>query len=81
MGTDFNILSKGLKQLGFLLLLLIASPVLLSMSFKAISIYKEGTQYWLSIVFLIFSSLMMLFTIFFAFRAFRTILNALFQDK
>lgn len=81
MGTDFNILSKGLKKIGFLLLFLIASPILLSMSFKAISIYKEGTQYWLSIAFLIFSSLLMLFTVFFAFKTFKTILNALFQDK
>jgi len=81
MGTNFNILSKGLKQLGILLFFLIASPILLSMSFKAVSIYKEGTQYWLSIAFLVFSSLLMLFTIFFAFRAFKTILSALFQDK
>mgnify|MGYP000736719837 CR=1 FL=1 len=81
MGTNFTILGKGLKQLGFLLFCLIASPILLSMSFKAVSLYKEGSQYWLSIVFLVLSSLLMLFTIFFAFKTFKTILNAIFQDK
>lgn len=81
MGTNVNILGKGLKQLGILLLFLIASPILLSMSFKAITIYKEGTQYIFSIAFLIISSLLMLFTIFFAFKTFRTIINAIFHDK
>ncbi|MEQ6124831.1 DUF6095 family protein [Pseudotenacibaculum sp. MALMAid0570] len=81
MGTDFNILRKGLKQLGLLLLLFIASPILLSMSFKAIAIFKEGIQYWFSIAFLIVSSLLMLFTVFYAFKTFRTILSSLFHDK
>lgn len=81
MGTNLNILNKGLKQLGILLFLLIASPILLSMSFKAISIYKEGSQYWFSVIFLILSSLLIIFTILFAFKTFKTILNSLFQDK
>lgn len=81
MGTNFNTLGKGLKQLLILLSLLIISPILLSMSFKAIRIYKEGLEYGLSITFLVISSLLMLFTIFFAFKTFRTILSSLFQDK
>ena len=81
MGTDFSILKKGLKRLGILLFFLIASPILLSMSFKAIAIYKEGAQYWFSIAFLVISSLMMLFTIFYAFKTFRIILSSLFHEK
>lgn len=81
MGTNFNTLGKGLKQLGVLVILLITSPILLSMAFKAISIYKEGSQYWFGIVFLVVSCLLMLFTLFYAFRTFRTLLNSLFQDK
>jgi membrane protein YdbS with pleckstrin-like domain len=80
-GTDFNILQKGLKQLGILLLLLITSPLALSFAFKALRIYKEGTPYIWSIVFLVFAALLTLFTIFYAFRTFRTILSSLFHDK
>lgn len=81
MGTNFNILGKGLKQLGLLVFLLIASPILLSMAFKAIRIFKDGIQYAFSIAFLIVSGLLILFTIFYAFRTFRTILSSLFQEK
>ncbi|MFD2566002.1 DUF6095 family protein [Pseudotenacibaculum haliotis] len=81
MGTDFSVLRKGLKRLAILLFLFIASPILLSMSFKAIAIYKEGAQYWFSIAFLVISSLLMLFTIFYAFMTFRVILSALFHEK
>ena len=81
MGTNFNILGKGLRQLGILVFLLIASPILLSMAFKAIRIFKEGIQYAFSIAFLVVSGLLILFTIFYAFRTFRTILSSLFQEK
>jgi len=81
MGTNFNILGKGLKQLGLLVFLLIASPILLSMAFKAIRIFKDGIQYAFSIAFLVVSGLLILFTIFYAFRTFRTILSSLFQEK
>ena len=81
MGTNFNILGKGLKQLGLLVFLLIASPILLSMAFKAIRIFKDGIQYAFSIAFLVISGLLILFTIFYAFRTFRTILSSLFQEK
>lgn len=81
MATDFNILGKGLKQLAILLLLLIASPLALSFAFKALRIYKEGSQYVFSIAFLVVASLLTLFTILYAFRTFRTLLNSLFNDK
>ena len=81
MGTNFNLLRKGLKQLGFLLFLLITSPLLLSVAFKALSLYKEGTERIFSWIFLGISALLMLFTIFFAFKTFRTILNSLFHEK
>jgi len=81
MGTNFKTLGKGLKQLGVLVILLITSPILLSMAFKAISIYKEGSQYWFSIILLVISASLLLFTLFYAFRTFRTILDALFQKK
>ena len=81
MGTNFDILKRGLKQLGFLVFLLIVSPLAMSFAFKALKIYTEGLQYWVSIGFLVLASLLTLFTIVFAFRTFRTILNALFHEK
>lgn len=81
MATDFNILGKGLKQLGILVFLLIASPLLLSVAFKALALYKEGTERMLSWVLLVVAAILMLFTILYAFRTFRTILRSLFQEK
>lgn len=81
MATDFFILRKGLKRLAILLFFLIASPILLSMSFKALAIYHEGVKYWFSIAFLVISSLLMLFTIFYAFKTFRILLSSLFNEK
>lgn len=81
MATDLDTLGKGLKQLGILLLLLIASPLALSFAFKALRIYTEGNQYIFSVIFLVVAGLLTLFTIFYAFRTFRTILSSLFHDK
>lgn len=81
MATDFVILRKGLKQLAFLLIFLISAPLLLNMAFKALVIYKEGSQRIFSIVFVVVGSLYMLFAIVYAFRTFRTLLSSIFNDK
>lgn len=81
MGTDFKILGKGLKQLGILLLLMIASPILLSLGFKALAIYEEGPQLIFSWVLTVIAGVLMLFTILYAFKTFKTILSSLFHEK
>ena len=81
MGTDFKILGKGLKQLSILLLLMIASPILLSLGFKALAIYEEGSERIFSWVLVVLASILMLFTILYAFRTFKTILSSLFHEK
>ena len=81
MATDFKILGKGLKQLGILLLLLIISPILLSVGFKALATYKEGPQLIFSWVLVVIAGILMLFTMLYAFRTFRTILSSLFHEK
>ena len=81
MGTNYTILRKGLKQLGLLLFLLIAAPICLTLSFKALFFYKEGLEHTMSIIFLVISSILMLFALFYAFKTFRTLLNSLFQDN
>lgn len=81
MATNNKLLEKGLKYLGVLVLLFIISPISLSFSYKALSIYKEGYQYMIALTFLILSCLLIIFTVFFAFRTFKIILNAIFDSK
>jgi len=80
MATNYTTLQKGFKRLAILLFLLILSPILLTMSFKAIKVYSEGSTYILSIIFLIVSSLLILYTILYAFKTFKTFLKALFNN-
>jgi glucan phosphoethanolaminetransferase (alkaline phosphatase superfamily) len=81
MGTNMKSLEKGLKYLGVLVLLFIISPIALSISYKALDTYKEGYQYTVAIILLVVSCLLILFTVFFAFKTFKTILNAIFDSK
>lgn len=80
MATNKKLLEKGLKHLGVLVLLFIASPIALSLSYKALSLYKDGNQYVFTVIFLILSGLLTLFTVFFAFKTFKIILNAIFDS-
>ena len=81
MAINQDLAANGLQKLLILLGLLIASPLLLSLSFKALKLYKEGTFFYISILGVILSSLLIIFTLFFAFKTFKTLLDALFSDK
>lgn len=81
MAINQDLAANGLQKLLILLGLLIASPLLLTFSFKALKLYKEGTLYYISILGVILSSLLIIFTLFFAFKTFKTLLDALFSDK
>lgn len=81
MATNTKLLQKGLRYLGFLLLLFIVSPIALSISYKALSLYQEGFQRNIAIVFLIVSCLLIIFTVYFAFKVFKIILSAIFDSK
>lgn len=80
MSTDVNLLGKGLRYLGFLILLFIASPITLTMGFKALSKFKDTPQMYLSYIILTIASLLIIFTIYFAFKTFKTLLKALFNN-
>ncbi|UAM99650.1 DUF6095 family protein [Polaribacter litorisediminis] len=80
MSTDVNLLGKALIKLGFLLLLFIASPVLLTMSFKAIDKFNEAPNLYFAYVFVVFSILLLIFTIYYAFKTFKTLQDAFFND-
>ena len=71
---------KGLKYLSILLILLILSPLLFTISIKALKLYNEGTLFYISVVSLIVCIVMAFYTLFFAFKTFKTLLDALFNE-
>ena len=78
MPINQDLAAKGFRKLLILLVLLIASPLLLTISFKAIKVYGDGYLYYLSITGIVLSSMLTFFTLFFAFKTFKTLLEALF---
>ncbi len=80
MSTDVNLLGKGLKYLGLLILLFITSPILLTIGFKALRKYDNTSNEFLSYIILIIPGLLILFTIYFAFKTFKILLKALFNN-
>ncbi len=81
MPINQDLAAKGFRKLLILLVLLIASPLLLTISFKAIKVYGDGYLYYLSITGIVLSSMLTFFTLFFAFKTFKTLLEALFSEK
>lgn len=80
MSTDVNLLSKGLKYLGILVFLFIASPITLTMGFKALKKFNDTPKEFISFIILIIAALLILFTIYFAFKTFKILLKALFNN-
>ncbi len=79
--THTKQLGKGLKNLGVLLFLLILSPISLTMSFKALDKFSETPNYWVAILLILISSFLTIFTLGFAFRTFKTLLDAFFKHQ
>lgn len=80
MSTDINLLRKGLKQLGVLVLLFILSPISLTISFKALKKFTEGFEVFIGYAVLLVAFLIIIYTLFFAFKTFKTLRNALFKN-
>ena len=81
MPINQDLAAKGFRKLLILLVLLIASPLLLTISFKAIKVCGDGYLYYVSITGIVLSSMLTFFTLFFAFKTFKTLLEALFSEK
>lgn len=79
--ANTKILQSGLKYLGILLFLLIASPLLLTLGFKALKLYNQTPQKWVSFLIIGFAAVMILFTILFAFKTFRILMDAFFKES
>jgi hypothetical protein len=80
MSTNVNLLGKGLKYLGLLVFLFIASPISLTMGFKALKKFENTPQEYLSYIIIIVAGILIIFTIFFAFKTFKILLKAIFND-
>ena len=81
MPINQDLAAKGFRKLLILLGLLIASPLMLTISFKALKIYKEGYLFYISVTGIVLSSILTFFTLFFAFKTFKTLMDALFYEK
>lgn len=80
MSTNVNLLSKGLKYLGLLILLFIASPISLTMGFKALNKFENIANEYISYIILGVAVILIIFTIYFAFKTFQILLKAIFND-
>lgn len=72
-------LEKGIKKLMIFLGLLIASPLVLSLGFKALRIFKDAPKIFLAYGLLVVGILLILFTVYFGFKTFKTILDYIFS--
>lgn len=74
-----NPYKKPIKKFLFLLGLLIISPLVLSIGFKMQRIYTENTGIYLSWGLIILGIILILYTVYFGFKTFQALLNALFR--
>jgi hypothetical protein len=79
MSTNVNLLAKGLKYLGILVILFIASPISLTMGFKALKKFENTPNEMVSYIIVIAAGILILFTVFFAFKTFKILLKAIFN--
>lgn len=80
MSTNLNLLGKGIKYLSLLLFFYIASPIMLTVSFKALKNYKDTPQEYLSYILLGIAILLVIFSIYFSFKTFKILLRAIFNN-
>jgi hypothetical protein len=80
MSTNVELLGKGLRYLGVLIFLFILSPITLTIGFKALKKFENTPKEFLSYAILVAAGMIMIYTIYFAFKTFKILLKALFND-
>ena len=81
MSTDYNTLSKGLIRLAALVFLCIATPILITMSFKALDNFTEAPKIYFAYALVVLSFALLIFTIIFAFKTFKLLLDSIFTKS
>ena len=80
MSINLNLLGKGLKYLVILIFLFIISPISLTIGFKALKKFESTSKEFLSYIILFAAGIILIYTIYFAFKTFKILLKALFND-
>lgn len=80
MSTNTNLLAKGLKYLAILVALFIASPLTLTVGFKALKKFENTPKEYISYLLLVVAALLIIFTLYFAFKTFQVLLKAIFNN-
>jgi hypothetical protein len=79
MSINTDLLSKGLKQVLLLILLLIISPISLTIAFKALNKF-ENDSIWIGYLILGAAVLLVIITVILAFKTVKTLLDSLFNS-
>ncbi|CAM1362424.1 DUF6095 family protein [Tenacibaculum xiamenense] len=73
-------MEKGFRNTLILLFLLILSPILLNISFKALRVFTTSPKIFIAYSLFILSIFLTLYTIYFGFKTIKTILDSLFKE-
>ncbi len=80
MSIDINLLRKGFIRLAILVILFIITPIITTMGFKGIEKFKETPKIYLAYFLIILGLFGIIFTIYFAFKAFSILRKAFFNE-
>jgi len=72
-------METGIKKLLVFLGLLIVSPIVLSIAFKALRAFKDAPKVFIAYGLLVIGILLILFTVYYGFKTFKTILDHIFS--
>lgn len=72
-------IETGIKKLLVFLGLLIVSPLVLSIAFKALRAFKDAPKVFIAYGLLVVGVLLILFTVYYGFKTFKTILDHFFS--
>ncbi|CAL2075444.1 conserved protein of unknown function [Tenacibaculum sp. 190524A05c] len=71
---------KPVKKFLILLFLLTASPLMLSLAFRSLKTFKDMPKVLIAYGLLVVALILILYTVYFGFKAFQTVLNYLFDN-
>lgn len=71
---------KVVRSFVFLLLLLLVSPLILSLGFRALRVFTEMPKILIAYSLLGISCILILYTVYFGFKCFKQLLNMLFDN-
>ncbi|MCD8437259.1 DUF6095 family protein [Tenacibaculum dicentrarchi] len=75
--TNDTVVKKFLILLG----LLIVSPIMLSLAFKAQRIFTQTPKIYIAYILLLIGCFLILFTVYYGFKTIKTFLDVLFNSK